>query len=128
MQHTMSDRQGLTLVELILALLILTVAFLVMMQTFGRGLFLQQQVVGQSQALLVAQAQMDALLRDPSVHGVSFAKTGTFPEDPKPIEAAKLGINKAGAQGYRWQVTVAPHEDQPGLRVPRYSEYSSIAW
>jgi type II secretory pathway pseudopilin PulG len=116
MQHSVSDRQGLTLVELILALLILTVAFLIMIQTFGRGLILQQQVAGQSQAMLVAQAQMEALLRDASGLGVSFSRTGTLPEDPKPVDAAAVGINPDAAEGYTWQVTVAPHEDQPEMR------------
>jgi|GEM_PF-2886822 len=116
MQHTASDRQGLTLVELILALLILTVAFLIMIQTFGRGLFLQQQVAGQSQAILVAQAQMEALLRDAPGLGVSLSGAGTFPEEPKPVDAAAVGIDRAAAQGYTWQVTVAPHEDQQAMR------------
>jgi len=116
MQHDVSDRQGLTLVELILALFILTVAFLIMIQTFGRGLFLQQEVAGQSQAMLVAQAQMEAVLRDAQGLGVSLSGTGTFPEEPKPVDAASVGIDQAAAEGYTWQATVAPHEAQPAMR------------
>ena len=116
MQRTGFDQRGLTLVEVILALLIIAVAFLVTMQTFGRGLFLHQYVVDQSQAVLVAQAQMDALLRDAPSLGISLAEAGTFPDKPEPVNGTVLGLDKAAVDGYTWQVTVAPHESQPGLR------------
>jgi competence protein ComGC len=116
MRHTVAHRQGLTLVELILALLIIEVALLIMVQTFVQGLYLQQHVAGQSRALLVAQAQMDALLRDAPGHGVSLAETGTFPKEPRPVEAEALGLDEAATEGYRWQFTVEPHEEEPALR------------
>lgn len=99
--------------EVILALLIITVAFFIMMQTFGRGLLLHQHVVGQSQATLVAQAQMDALLRDAPAQGISLAEAGTFPAEPRPLNAASLGLDDGAAEPYRWQVSVEPHEGQP---------------
>jgi len=116
MQRSVFDRRGLTLVEVILALFIIAVAFLITMQTFGRGLLIHQEVVGQSQAVLVAQAQMDALLRDAGSLGVSLAEPGTFPDEPKPIDARVLGLDQAAVAGYKWQVTVAAHEGQPVLR------------
>lgn len=116
MQRNVFDQRGLTLVEVILALFIIAVAFLVTMQTFGRGLFLHQYVVEQSQAALVAQAQMDALLRDAPSLGVSLAESGTFPVNPEPVDGAVLGLDQAAVDGYTWQATVAPHESQPGLR------------
>lgn len=116
MQRNVFDRQGLTLVEVLLALLIITVAFLITMQTFGRGLFLHQQIVGESQAVLVAQSQMDALLRDSRSLGVSLAESGTFPEKPEPVDGSLLGLERASVDGYTWQVTVAPYESQPVLR------------
>ena len=116
MQRNVFDRRGLTLVEVILALFIIAVAFLITMQTFGRGLFIHQEVVSQSQAALVAQAQMDALLRDSGSLGVSLAKAGTFPDEPKSIDASLLGLDQAAVDGYTWQVTVAPHDSQPALR------------
>jgi Tfp pilus assembly protein PilV len=116
MQRNVLDRVGLTLVEVLLALLIITVAFLITMQTFGRGLFLHQQVVGESRAVLVAQSQMDALLRDSRSLGVSLSKSGTFPEKPEPVDGSLLGLEESAVDGYTWQVTVAAHESQPGLR------------
>ena len=116
MQRNVFDQRGLTLVEVILALFIIAVAFLITMQTFGRGLFIHQEVVVQSQAVLVAQAQMDALLRDAGSLGISLAEPGTFPGEPKPVDARLLGLDQAAVEGYTWQVTVAPHEGQPALR------------
>lgn len=116
MQRNVLDRRGLTLVEVILALLIIAVAFLITMQTFGRGLFLHQHVAGGSRAVLVAQSQMDAVLRDAHGLGVSLAEPGTFPDKAEPVDGGLLGLEKAAVDGYRWQVTVAPHESQPGLR------------
>ncbi|MCK5557729.1 MAG: hypothetical protein KAJ01_05095 [Candidatus Hydrogenedentes bacterium] len=116
MRHTISHRRGLTLIELILALFIIEVALLIMVQTFVRGLYLQQHVASQSRATLVAQAQMDALLWDASAHGVSLAKTGTFPEEPRSIDAAALGLDEVAADRYRWQVTIDPRGDEPRLR------------
>lgn len=116
MQRNVLDQRGLTLLEVILALLIIAVALLITMQTFGRGLFLHQHVAGESRAVLVAQSQMDALLRDAQSLGISLAKSGTFPDRPEPVDGGPLGLDKAAVDGYTWQVTLAPHGSQPGLR------------
>ena len=116
MRHAAAHRQGLTLIELILALFIIEVALLIMVQTFVQGIHLQQQVASQSRAALVAQAQMDAVLRYASAHGVSVPETVTFPEEPRPLDAAALGLDESAVEGYRWQVTVGPHNEDPRLR------------
>jgi len=109
-------RQGLTLVEVVIVLLIVQVALLVSVQTFVRGLHIHQQTAGRSRAALVAQTVMDALLRDASAQGVSLAATGTFPESPQPVNGAALGLEPSTVEGLKWQVDVAPHGESPVLR------------
>jgi Tfp pilus assembly protein PilE len=116
MRRTVTHRQGLTLVELILALFIIEVALLIMVQTVVRGAQLQQRVASETRAALVAQAQMDAVLRYASAHGVAVPDTVKFPEEPQPVNAAVLGIDESAVEGYRWQVTVRPHGNDPKLR------------
>jgi Tfp pilus assembly protein PilE len=116
MRHTVAHRQGLTLVELILALFIIEVALLIMVQTFVRGTYLQQRVASESRAALVAQAQMDAVLRHASARGVAVPDTVNFPENPQPLDAAEIGLDESAVEGYRWQVTIRPHGTDPNLR------------
>jgi Tfp pilus assembly protein PilE len=116
MRHTVAHRKGLTLVELILALFIIEVALLIMVQTFVRGTYLQHRVASESRATLVAQAQMDAVLRYASVRGVATPDTVHFPENPQPLDADALGLDESAVEGYRWQVTVRPHGTDAKLR------------
>ncbi len=115
MRHTVAHRQGLTLVELILALFIIEVALLIMVQTYVRGTHLQQRMVSESRAALVAQAQMDAVLRYASAHGAAVPDTVKFPEEPQPVQAVVLGVDESAVEGYRWQATFRPHGEDPQL-------------
>lgn len=115
MRHTVAHRHGLTLVELILALFIIEVALLIMVQTFVRGTHLQQRIVSESRAALVAQAQMDAVLTYASAHGTPVTDTVEFPEEPQPVQAAVLGVDESAVEGYRWQATFRPHGGNPRL-------------
>jgi hypothetical protein len=81
-----------------------------------QGLHLQQRVVNESRAVLVAQAQMDAVLRHASLQGESLPQSGVFPKEPRPVDANALGLDGAAVEGYRWQASISPHEGRPRLR------------
>lgn len=116
MTYNCTRRRGLTLIELIAALLILQIILVVLVQTLIRGIQVEGRVEDRARAALVGQAVMDAVLRDASSQGVSLSEPGVYPEEPQPINAESLGLDPAAVEGLMAQITVAEHAGSTALR------------
>jgi prepilin-type N-terminal cleavage/methylation domain-containing protein len=117
MRYHFTRRRGLTLIELIVALLVLHVVLLILVQTIVSGLQTERSMSDTAQAMLVGQAAMDAVLRNAASQGVSLVRPeGVYPAVPIPVDAELLGLDPAAVEGFKMQTTVAPHEGSDALR------------
>ncbi len=109
MKRRVKGRQGLSLVEVIVVLLILMVATTILAETIVRGVTIQQHTAARSRAAFAAQAIMDALLRDPAAHGIALTgKEGAFPAQAQQVDGDTFGLDPSAVEGLKWQAYVTP--------------------
>jgi general secretion pathway protein I len=111
--HSRSDRNGFTLVEVLVAFAILALTLVVLLQAFGGGL----RAVGTSERYLMATMLARSVLDDVGIE--------------TPIMAGETSDDVG--DGYRWTTriaqsrTVAPMKDGNQLQVP-YEVQVEISW
>ncbi|MCD6287520.1 MAG: type II secretion system protein [Candidatus Hydrogenedentes bacterium] len=116
MRHLHVGRRGLTLIELIVALLVLQIVLIVLVQTVIRGMQAETRIDEKTRAALVAQAVMDGVIRNPAGLKVALADPGTYPDKPVAVDADLLGLDPQAVQGFEWQTIVARYEGSDALR------------
>lgn len=104
-------RRGLTLVELLMSVVILSVG----------AVFIMQALVKISSAHVIAENQAQAsLLAMSKMAEVELAvQAGAFSEDPE-----QGGSVRVGAQAFTWSATAAPLADDP----TRTRIYLTVSW
>ncbi|RJP75292.1 MAG: hypothetical protein C4532_00765 [Candidatus Abyssobacteria bacterium SURF_17] len=115
-----SDTRGLTLLELIIAFVVLQVAIMVFAQLFSAGLTLSRKAKQIEMAQILAQAKMEEIMRTLAAQAAPEASVGesgapVFLRD-RPSSFADFGsMHAEDTQPFMWLAEAIPSADTPRL-------------
>ena len=113
----MSDARGFTLVEIMVALVILCVVILGFASTTGRFMNQVTTSTQQATAIQLAEDRVELIRIDPNYTGLEtiYAKTETFPALPGFTRTTTILRTTTGGNDYK---TITVQVTGPGIAVP----------